>query len=151
MPTEITPAMTEEQAAAEARRIIADFATSYRDRSPLPTVGPTPPVAQPGRPPMSQRAADASALMLSGSVLTATLGGSATAILWASGHADPAVVATVFGAPAFLTLAIARLLRRAKDALPTEIHQHYTGTVYQDQRTQHSRTSGVWAKTTNQQ
>jgi hypothetical protein len=151
MPAETTPAMTDEQAAVEARRIIADFATSYRDPSPVPPVGTTPPVAQPGRPPMSQRATDASALMLSGSVLTATLGGSATAILWASGHADPAVVATVFGAPAFLALAISRILKRAKDAAPDVHHHHYAGPVYQDQRTQNSSTRGVWAKTTNQQ
>jgi hypothetical protein len=150
MPAETTPAMTDEQAAVEARRIIADFATSYRDPTPLPAVGPTPPIPQPGRPPMSQRATDASALMLSGSVLTATLGGSATDILWASGHADPAVVATVFGAPAFLALAISRVLKRAKDVVPPEIHHHYEGPVYQDQRNVHSHTRGVWAKNTNQ-
>jgi hypothetical protein len=154
MPAETDPtrtALTDEQAAVEARRIIADFATSYRDPAPLPAVGSTPPVPQPGRPPMSQRATDASVLMLSGSVLTATLGGSATAILWASGHADPAVVATVFGAPAFLALAISRVLKRAKDAMPEQHHHHYEGPVYQDQRNVHSHTRGVWAKTTNQQ
>lgn len=154
MPTDTNPAqtaMTDAEAAAKARQIIADFATSYRDDSPVPTVGTAPPVAQPGRPPMSRQATDASALMLSCSVLTATLGGSATAILWASGHADPAVVATVFGAPAFLVLAVARLLRRARDAAPAEIHHHYTGTVYQDQREQHSKTTAVWARNTNQQ
>ncbi|MFF1547136.1 hypothetical protein [Streptomyces sp. NPDC058291] len=120
-----------------------------RDTAPKVVIGTTPPVPQPGRPPMSQQATDVSALMLSGSVLTATLGGSATAILWASGHADPAVVAVVFGAPAFLALAIARLLKRAKDAAPPDVHHHYNGPV--THQTTHSRTTGVWAKTDNRQ
>lgn len=136
----------EEKEAAESARLIE---TAYRDDTPVPAVGTTPPVAQPGRPPMSQQATDVSALMLSGSVLTATLGGSATAILWASGHADPAVVATVFGAPAFLALAIARLLKRAKDAVPPDVHHHYNGPVHQ--QTTHSSTRGVWARTDNRQ
>lgn len=136
----------EEKEAAESARLIE---TAYRDDTPVPAVGTAPPVPQPGRPPMSQQATDVSALMLSGSVLTATLGGSATAILWASGHADPAVVATVFGAPAFLALAIARLLKRAKDAVPADVHHHYNGTVHQ--QTTHSSTRGVWARTDNRQ
>lgn len=128
--TEPVIPMSEEAAQQEAQRLIAEAytPTSFRDDT-LPdtfTIGTAQPEVQPGRPPMSQRATDASALMLSGSVLTATLGGSATAILWASGHADPAVVATVFGAPAFLVLAVARLLRRAKGVLPEEHHHHYT-------------------------
>lgn len=123
--------------------------TTYHDPTPVPRYGSTPPVPQPGRPPMSQRATDVSALMLSGSVLTVTLGGSATAILWASGHADPAVVATVFGAPAFLALAIARVLKRAKDAAPDVHHHHYKGPV-QQQYTQNN-TRGVWARTDNRQ
>ncbi len=40
-------------------------------------------------------------------------------------------------------------MKRAKDATPDVHHHHYTGPV--DQRTVHSRTRGVWAKTTNQQ
>ncbi|MBA2951604.1 hypothetical protein [Streptomyces himalayensis] len=124
--------------------------TSFRDDSPIPIVGSAPPVAQPGRPPMSQKATDASALMLSGSVLTAVVGGSATAILWASGGADPIVVAMVFGAPAALVLALSRLVKRAKGVLPDEHHHHYDGPVYQDQRSTSSTTRGVWAKTNNQ-
>jgi hypothetical protein len=145
VPTEINPALTDEEAAVEARRIITEFATNYRDHAPVPAVGSALPVPQPGRPPMSQRATDASALMLSGSVFTVALGGSATAVLWASGHADPAVVATVFGAPAFLVLALARLMRRAKDAAPDVTINNYNGTVHQ--QTTHSSTRGVWAKT----
>lgn len=125
--------------------------TSWRDDSPVPVVGDAPPVAQPGRPPMSQKATDASALMLSGSVLTAAVGGSASLVLWASGYADPVVVAFVFGAPAGLALALGRLMKRAKGVLPDEHHHHYSGPVHQDQRNVRTQTRGVWAKTNNQQ
>lgn len=123
--------------------------TSYRDKSPLPVVGAAPPVAQPGRPPMSQKATDASALMLSGSVLTAVVGGSASLILWASGHADPVVVGIIFGAPAAALLALGRVMKRAKGVLPDEHHHHYNGPVHQDQHNVRSKTIGLTAKTTN--
>jgi hypothetical protein len=143
--------MTDAEAEMKARQIIADFATSYRDHSPTPTIGAAPPVPQPGRPPMSQRAVDLNTTILTSSVLTAVVGGSATSILWASGHADPTVVAIVFGAPTALVLALGRLVKRAKGVLPEEHHHHYDGPVYQDQRNVHTSTRGVWAKTTNTQ
>ncbi|MEW1754088.1 hypothetical protein [Streptomyces angustmyceticus] len=128
--------------------------TFYRDPSPRPAIGATPPVPQPGRPPMSQKATDASALMLSGSVLTAVVGGSATAVLWASGYADPAVVGLICAAPVALAvpvLALSRLVKRAKEAEPPVHHHHYNGAViHQDQRSVSSKTSGVWAKTRNE-
>jgi hypothetical protein len=123
--------------------------TSFRDDTPVPAIGTAPPVPQPGRPPMSSKAVDDTARMLGASVLVAVTGGSGTAILWASGHADPVVVALVFGAPTALALAIGRLLRRAKGVLPEEHHHHYAGPVYQ--RTLHSSTRGVWARTDNRQ
>lgn len=125
--------------------------TFHRDDSPLPAHGPTPPVPQPGRPPMSSKAVDDSVRMLSASVVIAVSGGSATAVLWASGYANPAVVALVFGAPTALVLALGRLAKRAKAVLPDEHHHHYTGPVYQDQHNVHTSTHGVWARTTNQQ
>jgi hypothetical protein len=100
---------------------------------------------------MSQRAVDLNTTILTSSVLTAVVGGSATSILWASGHADPTVVAIVFGAPTALVLALGRLVKRAKGVLPEEHHHHYDGPVYQDQRNVHTSTRGVWAKTTNTQ
>ncbi|MFJ7990257.1 hypothetical protein [Streptomyces sp. NPDC096351] len=130
--------------------------TSYRDRSPLPTTGPTPPVPQPGRPPMSQRATDASALMLSASVLTLAAGGAAGTVLWASGFADPAVVALIAAAPVGVAIpiyAFTRLMGRAKEAAeaaPAEQHHHYNGPVIQDQRSINTQTRGVWASTRNQ-
>jgi fatty acid desaturase len=109
----------------------------------------SPPPAQSARPPMSSKAVDDSVRMLSASVLIATGGGATTAILWASGYANPAVVALVFGAPTALTLALGRLAKRARGVLPDEHHHHYDGPVYQDQRNVHSSTRGVWAKTNN--
>ena len=122
--------------------------TFHRDDSPLPAIGTAPPVPQPGRPPMSSKAVDDSVRMLSASVLIATGGGATTAILWASGYANPTVIAVVFGAPTALVLALGRLAKRAKQAMPDQIHHHYSGPV--DQRTTHSSTRGVWAKTNNQ-
>jgi hypothetical protein len=143
--------MSDAEAAAEARRIIADAyrPTAYRDDTPVPAHGDTPPVAQPGRPPMSQGATDASVLMLAGATATTMVGGTAAVLLYVSQYANPLVCALVFGAPTALVLALARLLKDAKPA--PDIHHHYDGPVYQDQRTVHSRTTGVWARTDNQQ
>jgi hypothetical protein len=141
MTEQITP-MSEEAAKEEADRIIA---TAFRDHTPVPAVGPTPPVPQPGRPPMSPKAVDDTARMLGASVLIATSGGATTAVLWASGYANPAVVACVFGAPTALVLALGRLVKRARPE--PEVHQHFHGNVYQDQR--NTETRGVWAKTIN--
>ncbi|UDM01255.1 hypothetical protein [Streptomyces longhuiensis] len=142
--------MSEDEAAAEARRIITDAyrPTAYRDDTPIPTHGTTPPVAQPGRPPMSQGATDASVLMLAGGTATAMVGGTASVLMYVSQFADPVVCGLVFGAPTALVLALARLAKRAKPA--PDVHHHYEGPVYQDRRNVHSRTTGVWAKTNNQ-
>lgn len=142
--------MSEVQAEAEARRIIADAyrPTAYRDDSPIPAHGDTPPVAQPGRPPMSQGATDASVLMLAGGTATAMVGGTAAVLMYVSQFADPVVCGLVFGAPTALVLALARLAKRAKP--DPDVHHHYEGPVHQDRRTVHSHTTGVWAKTNNQ-
>ncbi|WP_148589735.1 hypothetical protein [Streptomyces sp. WAC01526] len=143
--------LSEVQAEAEARRIIADAyrPTAYRDDTPVPAHGDTPPVVQPGRPPMSQGATDASVLMLAGGTATAMVGGTAAVLMYVSQFADPVVCGLVFGAPAALVLALARLAKRAKPA--PDVHHHYQGPVHQDRRNVHSRTTGVWAKTNNHQ
>lgn len=126
--------------------------TTFRDDTPLPAIGPAPPVPQPGRPPMSQKAVDLSTVMLSASVATIPPGAIAIGVMLASGYANPTVIGMICAAPAAVAVpifAFARLLRSAKDAAPTEIHQHYTGTVIQDQRTTHTSTHGVWARTNN--
>ncbi|MEU6057981.1 hypothetical protein [Streptomyces sp. NPDC047097] len=145
--------------AAQLLAAIEDAMTSpthHRDTTPIPPIGPTPPVPQPGRPPMSQRATDTSALMLSGSVLTLTAGGATTAILWASGHADPTALAFIAATPigiALPILALTRLARRTKEAaqaLPAEHHHHYAGPITQNHHSINTQTRSVWANTRNQ-
>ncbi|BCM68496.1 MULTISPECIES: hypothetical protein [Streptomyces] len=151
------PALTDTEAAAEARRIIADayrptpeMPIAYRDDTPLPTYGSTPPVVQPGTPPMSQRAVDAGRLMLTGGLATVPPGLVAIGLLIASEHADPTVIGMVCAAPAAVAvpvLAIARLLRRASGVVPDVHHHHYTGPVRQEHTTTHTR--GLIARTHN--
>ncbi|WP_405818245.1 hypothetical protein OG241_25630 [Streptomyces sp. NBC_01390] len=150
-PTATDTGLSEAQADVEARRIIADAyrPTAYRDTTPVPAHGDALPVAQPGRPPMSQGATDASVLMLAGATATTMVGGTAGVLMYLSQFADPIVCGLVFGAPAALVLALARLAHRAKPA--PDVHHHYEGPVYQDRRHVHTRTTGVWAKTNNHQ
>jgi hypothetical protein len=130
--------------------------TAYKDPTPVPAIGSNPPVPQPGRPPMSQRATDTSAIILSAGLASLPVGAAATGILWASGHADPTVIGLICAAPIGLAvpiLALSRLAKRAKEtveAAPAEIHQHYTGTVIQDQRSLNTTTRGIVAHTRNQ-
>lgn len=126
--------------------------TSYRDDSPLPPYGPTPPVQQPGTPAMSQKTTEITRAVMFCSLATVPPGLIAIGVMVASEHADPTVIGMICAAPAAIAvpiLALARLLRGAKPE--PEVHNHYSGTVYQDQRNVHSSTRGVWAKTTNQQ
>ncbi|MFF1348492.1 hypothetical protein ACFVZJ_21355 [Streptomyces sp. NPDC058322] len=154
-PTPGRPANDQAQKLIEAvNEALADQqATSYRDDAPLPIVGTAAPIAQPGRPPMSQRATDASALMLSGGVATALVGGTASLVMVASGSADPVVCAIVVGAPTALVFAIGRLVGRVKDtveAAPAPVHNHFHRDVHQDQRSITTTTRGVIANTRNQ-
>ncbi|MFF9345636.1 hypothetical protein [Streptomyces sp. NPDC014734] len=153
--------MTDAEAAAEAERIITDAyrpapvpPTTYRDTTLLPRYGTTPPVAQPGRPPMSQRATDASALMLTGSVAALSVGGATSLVLYTLGQVDPVTLALGAAGPVALVLAAGSLLRslgHARADTHTEHHHHYTGPVHQDHHSTHTTTRGVWAKTTNQE
>ncbi|MFE9777741.1 hypothetical protein ACFYPA_06240 [Streptomyces sp. NPDC005775] len=133
--------------------IADELVARYRDTTPLPLVGAAPPVAQPGRPPMSQRATDASALMLAGGAATVMVGAGASLVMLTSGYADPAVCAIVLGAPAAVVLAVSRLVGKVKAAVesgPPTINQHYHGPVTQDSRSITSKTTGVIANTRNQ-
>ncbi|MFK0045511.1 hypothetical protein ACIQU4_15560 [Streptomyces sp. NPDC090741] len=152
--------MTTDRASArqQAEAILAELdgiaATAYRDPTPIPTVGPTPPVAQPGRPPMSQRATDASALMLTAGLATVPPGLIAIGVLMASGYADPAVIGMICAAPAVIAvpvIAVARLLRSAQGIVPAEHHNHYHGPVSQQHHTVSTQTRGLFAKTINKQ
>jgi len=158
-PPTTTPDVTE-----QASKLIAAVneaitpPTSYRDETPLPAIGAAPPVPQPGRPPMSQRAVDLNTTMLSAGVTSVLLGGATSLVLWTSGQADPTVVAWICASavalPAAITvpvLALKGLMKSAKEAVqaaPPVIHQYYNGTV--DQRHVENNSRGIWVKTTNQ-
>ncbi|MDP5310418.1 hypothetical protein [Streptomyces poriferorum] len=130
---------------------------SWRDG---PRIGTAPPVPQFGRPPMTQRAVDLNTTILTSSVLVAVVGGSATAVLWSSGHANPTVIAWICGgvaaipaAAAVPILALKGLMKSAKEVVevaPPTVHNHYNGPVTQDSRSITTSTHGVIANTRNQ-
>lgn len=122
--------------------------TSYRDTTPLPAVGPTPPVQQPGQPAMSQWATDASGVLKAVGVVSLPIGIG----VWFVGQVDPLTLGIILGSPAAIALAAARLVARVKDAnqaAPQPVVQHFHGTVHQDTRTVTSTTRGVIANTRN--
>ena len=147
-----------EDALAQATKPEQAAPTSYRDHTPVPAYGPTPPAPQPGtrRPPMSQKATDASVLMLSAGVASIPIGGMTSLVVYTLGHVDPTSLAIAATAPAALAipiLALSRLVKRAKEtveAAPPVIHQHYNGTVIHDERSITSTSRGIIANTRNQ-
>ncbi|MEU3432345.1 hypothetical protein [Streptomyces sp. NPDC006863] len=122
-------------------------ATSYRDPTTLPAIGDTPPVPQPGQPPMSQWATDASGVLKAVSVASLPIGGA----LWLVGQVDPWTLGIILGSPAVAALAVARLVAKAKDAnqAAQPVVQNYYGTVHHDTRTVTSTTRGIIANTRN--
>lgn len=146
--------LSESDADARARQLIAEAytPTSYRDDTPLPTHGTAEPVAQPGRPPMSQRATDLSGLMLSGSVAALGVGGATSLVLFTLGQIDPTTLAIGAAGTVALVIAVGSLLRsagRARADTHTEHHHHYTGPVRQETTTVSSTTRGLIARTNN--
>lgn len=125
-------------------------ATYHRDDTPLPVVGSAPPVEQPGRPAMSQKATDTSVLMLAGGFTTVMVSGSAAGLMYFSQFADPVACAIVLGAPVALVMAVSRLVAKAHSAAPQPVTNHFHGTVHHDGRTVTSTTRGVIANTRNQ-
>ncbi|MFB6776514.1 hypothetical protein ACFCX0_03575 [Streptomyces sp. NPDC056352] len=141
------------QVAAAVDAVYVEKPTSYRDDTPLPVVGTAPPVAQPGRTPMSQGATDASVVMLCGGGAAFLVSGGVSLVMWASESADPVVCGIVFGAPVALALALGRLFGKVKatvEAAPAPVHNHFNGTVHQDQRRTTTKTVGVIANTRTQ-
>lgn len=128
--------------------------TFYRDPSPIPAIGPTPPVPQPGVPPMSQQATDIGRAALYCGLATVPPGLIAIGIMVASEHADPTVIGLICAAPAALAVpifAIGALIRsaaRSAQGVGTEHHHHYAGPVHQEHQTVHTD-SRWWGKTTN--
>jgi hypothetical protein len=152
MTTETNPtraAMTDEEAAAAARRIIADFATSYRDDSPLPAYGDTPPVLQPDKRVVPAWAAGIAVASIGVGAGTTGIGCAAWLVLkgLAAVTLDSVLMVTLpIAALAMLVTAIGAAVSRARSAVTTHV---YKGTVHQ--KNIHSHTRGVWVKNTNQQ
>lgn len=126
-----------------------------------PRIGTTPPVQQPGRPGMSQRAVDLNTTLISSSVVIGMTGAATTGVLLASGQANPTVIAwvcaCVVAVPAAIALpvlALKGLMKSAKEvvqAAPPVTHNHYGGAnVYQDQRKVESKNTGLWVRNTNE-
>ncbi len=109
--------------------------------------GTAPTPQKPERPAMSQKATDDSVRMIAfgGMSLMVCAGGGI--VMVASDFADPIVIGVSLGGLTALILALARLVRRAGEAAPAEIHQTYTGNVHQETRITHTR--AVWSKTNN--
>lgn len=127
--------------------------TRFRDDTPVPAIGTAPPVAQPGRPPMSQKATDDSVRMISAGFLTLCAGGAVSGVLYFSGQADPVVIGMMGAVPVGVAVpifALSRLVKRAKQAMPDVHNHHYNGDVVQDYSTVNTTTRGVWAHTRNQ-
>lgn len=109
----------------------------------------TAPPASRERPAMSGQAVDSSVRMIAFGGMTLMVSAGGGILMVASDFANPTVIGMICAAPAALALpilAIARLARRAGEA-STEIHQHYTGPVNQQQHTDQRRS--VWQKNIN--
>ncbi|MGW6288871.1 hypothetical protein [Streptomyces sp. NPDC055107] len=139
---------TADQLMAAINEIQTERPTSYRDEAPLPAVGPTPPVQQPGPPPMSQWAIDASGVLKGISITSVPIG----VAVWIVGQVDPLTLGIILGSPAVAALAVARLVAKVKDAnqAAQPVTNHFHGTVHHDERTVTSTTRGLVAKTQNQ-
>ncbi|MFI5649935.1 hypothetical protein ACIA71_01780 [Streptomyces anulatus] len=138
-----------DQLMAAINEIQVEKATSYRDDTPLPPFGPTPPVQQPGPPAMSQWAIDASGVLKGVGAVSIPIGVG----VWIVGQVEPLTLAIIFGSPAVAALAVARLVAKVKDAnqaAPVPVTNHFHGTVHHDERTVTSTTRGVIATTRNQ-
>lgn len=116
-----------------------------------PSIGTAPPVPQPGRPAMSERATDASVMMIAGGFLSLCLGAAISGVLYFSSKADPTVIIVGCAAPPAAFLALKSLVKGVKKAALPDVHHHnYNGPVHQDQRNVKSKSVGVWVKNNNQ-
>jgi hypothetical protein len=122
--------------------------TNYRDDTPVPQYGDTPPVDQPGRPAMSERATDASVMMIAGGFLSLCLGAAISGVMYFSGTANETVVITVCAAPPATFLALKSLIKGVKRATVPEVHNHiHSGPAFHEHHTDNRRS--LTSKTIN--
>ncbi|MFI1485740.1 hypothetical protein [Streptomyces sp. NPDC020747] len=143
---------------AAVEEIAADKPTAIRIEDPsVPSwedgsrIGGTPAVDQPGRPSMSSKAVDDSVRMWSFGGMSVLVCGGVSLVMVASDAADPTAIGVFFGGLAALALAIARLLRRAGQAVPAETHNHISGDVHVDQSETNQKNRAIWIKNNNPQ
>ncbi|MET8686324.1 hypothetical protein ABZV77_19120 [Streptomyces sp. NPDC004732] len=150
-PPDLT-SLSESDAAAEARRIIeeayrpepAPTATSYRDTSPLPPHGSTPPVPQPDHRIVPPWAAGTAVVAVG--VGAGFVGLGCGIWLACQGFAAVTLSSVLFvtlpiAAVASVVAAVGSAIRSAK-AANTETHHHYEGPVHQEHYTVTTHTRG---------
>ncbi|MEV0556251.1 hypothetical protein AB0I27_22715 [Streptomyces sp. NPDC050597] len=142
----LNAAIQQEKQQPTAIRIEDPSVPSWEDGS---RIGTTPPVDQPGRASMSSKAVDDSVRMWSFGGMAVLVCGGVSLVMVASDKADPTAIGVFFGGLAALALAIARLLRRAGQAVPAETHNHISGPVHVDQRETKNKNTGIWVKNNN--
>lgn len=153
------PRMTDAEATAEARRIIADayrpvpqIPTAYRDDTPLPAYGSTPPVPQPDRRIVPAWAAGTA---VAGIGVGATCVGLGCGIwLACQGFAAVTLASVLFvtlpiAAVAAVAAAIGSAVRAAK-ATHTVTHHHYASPVRQETNTITAPAYGLIARNRNE-
>ncbi|MFF4898767.1 hypothetical protein [Streptomyces sp. NPDC001068] len=152
------PRMTDAEATAEARRIIADayqpapqMPTAYRDTSPLPAYGSTPPVPQPDRRIVPGWAAGTA---VAGIGVGATCVGIGCGIwLACQGFAAVTLTSVLFvtlpiAGVAGIVAAVGSALRSLRD-VHTETHHHYAGPVRQETNSITAPAYGLIARNRN--
>jgi hypothetical protein len=145
------------QLSPETRKILDEIETVYSKSVPTSVrveevPHPAPPaVQQPGRPPMSPRATGVSVMLVAGGFFSLCLGAATSMVLYFSQAANETVVITLCAAPPAVFLSLGALVKKIRKAMPDEHHHHYEAPVFQDQRTTHTETRGVWARTNNTQ
>ncbi|MFF4210709.1 hypothetical protein ACFYZE_15405 [Streptomyces sp. NPDC001796] len=153
------PRMTDAEATAEARRIIADayrpvpqIPTAFRDTTPLPTYGTTPPVPQPDRRIVPAWAAGTA---VAGIGTGAAFVGVGCGIwLACQGFAAVTLTSVLFitlpiAAVAAVAAAIGSALRSLKTT-HTETHHHYAGPVRQETNTISAPAYGLISRNRNE-
>ncbi|MDG9709694.1 hypothetical protein [Streptomyces sp. DH10] len=150
----------------ESVRLIAEglsettpTATRWSDGVPAPTkrtVGDAAPFAQPGRPPMSEKATDHAILVIVYTWGSLPVGGAISLVLWRLSSITPTqlTIAGLSAAGVFIAIgAAARMIGRAfrdgASALPDHTVNQYTGTVYVQHTELHTETRG-FGRTNNQ-
>ncbi|MFD5910253.1 hypothetical protein ACFWHL_16200 [Streptomyces massasporeus] len=164
MPAETDPirtVMTDQEAAVEADRIIANFVTSYRDHTAVPKIGDAPHVPQPDSRIVPQWALGLAVGSIG--VGTGAIGLGCATWLVCKGlssviHSLSAVtlagvltVAIPFAGLATVVTAIGGAISKAKKATAPKVHNHYEGPVHQDQRNIQNKNNALWVKNTNEQ